>query len=490
MKLSQLVADLPFTAEMIPDVEVTGIRHDSRSIRSGELFVTWKGTAHDGLTFARQALERGAVAVLVDRPRPEGFPEVPWLVVPEPRQWLGRLARRVYGAVDEDLTLIGVTGTNGKSTVVELAAALLEAAGQPAARFGTLGFRFPGLEEPLGRTTPEASDLYRLLCEARQLGARAVALEVSSHALVQGRVEGLHVDVGVFTNLTPDHLDFHGDLESYFAAKARLFDQLKPTGRAVIGIDDAFGKRLAARLSKPLTFGREGAVHPGNIELDARGLRGELVTPRGRVQFQSPLLGSYNVLNILAVAAVAEALELEHAALVEALARVHPLPGRLEPVDVGQRFPVLVDYAHTPAALRAALEAARELGKRPVVAVFGCGGERDPSKRQPMGQLAGELAELPIATNDNPRGEDPLAILAEIEKGLVASGNSFYRIVPDRREAIRRAVAVAAQNDWTVLVAGKGHEREQIIGNQRLPFSDREELVLALEELRLGRRRA
>lgn len=484
LKLSELMRDLPVVSEALPDVEVTGIRHHSRAVRPGELFVTWKGTAHDGLAFVGQAVDRGAVAVLVDRPKPAGFEEVPWLVIPEPRQWLGTLARRVYGAVEKPLTLVGVTGTNGKSTVVELVGSLLDASGRPAARFGTLGFRFPGLEEPAGRTTPEASDLYRMLHQAAQLGAKGVALEVSSHALAQGRVEGLRFDVGVFLNLTPDHLDFHGDLENYFAAKRKLFDQLKENGRVVVGVDDPFGQRLSSQLKSPITFGREGCVRAGDLELDEKGIRGELLTPRGRVRFESHLLGSYNIWNILAAAAVAEALELEHGALVAALESVRPLPGRLEPIDVAQGFPVLIDYAHTPAALKAAIEAARDLGKRPVVLVFGCGGERDPSKREPMGRIAGELAALPIATNDNPRGEDPLAILAAIEKGLIASGNAQYRIVPDRREAIRRAVAVAAKNRWTVLVAGKGHEREQIIGNQRLPFSDREELIAALEEWR------
>lgn len=489
MRLTALLAGLPVTGDLTVDSEVTGIGHDSRSVEPGDLFVTWKGALHDGALFAAQAVERGAVAILADRPRPESFRHgaVPWIECEAPRALLGPLARRVYGAVEDSLTLVGITGTNGKSTVVELVASLFEARGWQAARFGTLGYRFPGLERGSERTTPEASDLYRMLGEATRLGARAVALEVSSHALVQGRVEGLRFDVGVFTNLSQDHLDFHGSLEEYFASKKRLFDQLKPGGVAVVGVEDDYGKRLAAELPHAMTFGSEGRVRPARIELDARGIRGELETPRGKLEFSTGLLGRYNLFNILAVAAVAEVLGLEQEALRSTLERAQPLPGRLEPVDLSQAFPVLVDYAHTPAALEAALRATRELGRRPVVLVFGCGGERDRTKREPMGRIAGELAEIPIATSDNPRGEDPMAILAEIERGLVASGNPRYRVVPDRREAIRRAVAVAAAQDWTVLVAGKGHERVQIIGNQRLPFSDREELLAALEERRGGK---
>jgi UDP-N-acetylmuramoyl-L-alanyl-D-glutamate--2,6-diaminopimelate ligase len=316
----------------------------------------------------------------------------------------------------------------------------------------------------------------------REAGAAAVAMEVSSHALDMGRVAGAAFDAAVFTNLTRDHLDYHPDMESYFAAKRRLFDLLKPGGRAVVNLDDPYGRRLAAELPGAVTFGAGGEVHATGVRLDADGTHGTLHTPRGAIALDSPLLGLYNLSNLLAAAAAAEALELPQAAVAAAFAAQRPIPGRMEPVDRGQPFPVFVDYAHTDAALDAALRSAREVAaSRKVAVVFGCGGERDRGKRPLMGRVAGELAELPIATSDNPRGEDPLAILAAVEEGLRASGNAAYRLVPDRREAIRLAVS-AAEPGWAVLVAGKGHEREQIVGDRKIPFSDFEEIERALEE--------
>jgi UDP-N-acetylmuramoyl-L-alanyl-D-glutamate--2,6-diaminopimelate ligase len=286
----------------------------------------------------------------------------------------------------------------------------------------------------------------------------------------------------VFTNLTRDHLDYHHDLEEYFAAKRKLFDHLKPDGRAAVNVDDPYGRRLAAELPAALTFGEGGDVQARGVEFSTAGIRGVLATPRGELPFSSALLGRYNLWNLLAAAAAAEALELPHAAIAAAFAAQRPVPGRMEPVDRGQPFPVYVDYAHTDAALEAALRSAREMvGVERVAVVFGCGGDRDAGKRPLMGKVAGELADLPIATSDNPRSEDPLAILAAVEQGLAASGNARYRLVPDRREAIREAIA-AAQPGWAVVVAGKGHEREQTIGDKKLPFSDLEEIGKALEE--------
>jgi UDP-N-acetylmuramoyl-L-alanyl-D-glutamate--2,6-diaminopimelate ligase len=442
------------------------------------------GQRFDGRAFARQAIEKGAVAVAGPLPeggRPAGL-GVPWVAVDDPRALLGPLAARVYGHPDRELVLAGVTGTNGKSTVATLVAAVLDRAGLPAGFLGTLGYRFGDRRFPGGHTTPEASDLFRTLRRMREAGARAVAMEVSSHALDMGRVAGAAFDVGVFTNLTRDHLDYHPDMESYFAAKRRLFDQLKPGGRPVVNLDDPYGRRLAAELPGALTFGEGGDVEARGVTLDASGTRGTLRTPRGEIRFSSPLLGRYNLSNLLAAAAAAEALGLPHAAVAEAFAAQRPVPGRMEPVDRGQPFPVFVDYAHTDAALEAALRSAREVaGSGKVAVVFGCGGERDRGKRPLMGRIAGELAELPVATSDNPRGEDPMAILAAVEEGLKASGNPGYRLVPDRREAIRQAIA-AAEPGWAVLVAGKGHEREQIVGDRKIPFSDFEEIELALEE--------
>lgn len=485
MRLSDLVRGLTaLRGDLGRDPEVSGVRHDSRRVAPGDLFVAWRGARHDGGAFAAEAIARGAVAVIADREPPEGVaPATPWLVADDPRALLGPLAAPLYGHPDRDLVLAGVTGTNGKSTTVELLAAVLDAAGRPAGRIGTLGYRFPGLDAPEAeRTTPEASDLFRLLEAMRRLGASAAAMEVSSHALVQGRVAGVGFDVGVFTNLTRDHLDFHRDLGDYFAAKARLFEQLKPGGRAAVSCADEWGRRLLERLPGAVSFGPGGAVSAAAVELDTAGIRGELATPRGALRFRSPLLGRYNLDNVLAAVAAAEVLGLPHEAVAAGIAATRPLPGRMEPVDAGQPYPVVIDYAHTDAALEAAIRALRELSGRRLVVVFGCGGDRDPGKRPLMGRVAGALADLPIVTSDNPRTEDPLAIIAAVEQGLRASGNRDYRVVPDRREAIRRALAVAAQGGHAVLVAGKGHEREQIVGTARLPFSDREEIERALAQ--------
>ncbi len=499
MRLSELAAALPLSGDLGQDPEVFGVRHDSRAVEPGDLFVTWSGVRHSGTDFAAEAIARGAVAVVADRSRPEALAgsssaSVPWLVAAEPRRLLGALAAPVYGHPDRALTLVAVTGTNGKSTTVELAAAMLDAAGRPCGRIGTLGARFPGLEgAAIERTSPEASDLFRILAAMKRLGAEAAAIEVSSHALAQGRIEGAAFDIGVFTNLTRDHFDFHRDFDDYFATKSRLFRHLKPHGRAVINIDDPHGARLAEAISGalPLPALRYGAraaqaeITPQRVTLDLAGIRGELATPRGALRFESSLLGRYNLDNLLAAVAIGEALELPPEAIAQGIAATRPLPGRMEPVVAGQPFAALVDYAHTDAALEAAIRSTREIAGAKVALVFGCGGDRDPGKRARMGKIAGTLADLPIVTSDNPRSEDPLAIIAMVEEGLRASGNASYRVVPDRREAIRRAVAVASQSGWAVLVAGKGHEREQIVGDQRLPFSDREELERALLE-RMG----
>jgi UDP-N-acetylmuramoyl-L-alanyl-D-glutamate--2,6-diaminopimelate ligase len=481
MRLSELVRGLPIAGDAGADPQVTGVAHDSRAVAPGDLFVALPGERFDGRDFAAPAVAGGAVAVVGPRPGTAGL-GVPWLTADEPRSVLGPLAARVYGHPEAELILAGVTGTNGKSTVATLIAAICEAAGRPAGFLGTLGYRFGARTYAGGHTTPEASDLFRLLRRMRDDGADAVAMEVSSHALVMGRVAGASFDAAVFTNLTRDHLDFHRDLEDYFAAKRRLFDQLKPGGRPAVNVDDPYGRRLAAELADALTFGEGGDVRARQVELSAAGIRGVLATPRGDLPFTSSLLGRYNLWNLLAAAAAAEVLALPQAAVAAAFAAQRPVPGRMEPVDRGQPFPVFVDYAHTDAALAAALRSAREVvGGGKVAVVFGCGGDRDAGKRPLMGKVAGDLADLAIATSDNPRSEDPLAILAAIEQGLAASGNPRYRLIPDRREAIREAIAAAGPG-WAVLVAGKGHEREQIVGDEKRPFSDLEEIGKTLEE--------
>lgn len=482
MKLSELVGGLPLQGDLGTDPEVFGVRHDSRRVEPGDLFVGWKGASHDGATFAPAAAKAGAVAAIADAPRPDGWPAGrPWLVAESPRGLLGELAATLLDHPDRALRLIGITGTNGKSTTVELVASMLDAAGTEAARIGTLGYRWRGEELlPPGRTTPEASDLFAIFAALRDRGARAAAMEVSSHALVQGRIGPATFEVVAFTNLTRDHLDFHGDYESYFEAKALLFERVREGGRRVVNLDDPWGAKLAARYPDALGYGDGAAVSVTRMELDRRGLRGEIATPAGAVAVESPLLGRYNVDNVLAAVAIGAALGLDRAAIAEGIARTRPLPGRMEPVDAGQEFLAVVDYAHTTAALEAAIRAFRELAGGKVVVVFGCGGDRDPGKREEMGKIAGSLADLPIVTSDNPRSEDPQTIVSAIEVGLRASGNAAYRIVPDRREAIRRGVAIGRAEGWGVLVAGKGHEQVQLVGEKRIPFSDRDEVEKAL----------
>ncbi len=498
MRLSELFEGFPIrpadgstpapkvAPEVDPEVdpEVGGVRIDSRRVQPGDLFVAVPGERVDGRRFAGRAVAAGAVAVLAapgTPPEDLDPPPVPWLVTDDPRALAGPLAARLLGHPELELVMAAVTGTNGKSTVAALTAAILEAAGRPTALLGTLGYRFRDDELEAGRTTPEAPETLRLLRRWRGRGAEAASMEASSHALALERLSGLTFDVAVFTNLTQDHFDFHRDFESYFATKRRLFDLLKPEGRAVVNADDPYGRRLADELPDALTFGEAGVVRPREAHLAEDGIRATVETPRGDVEIRSPLLGRYNLANLLAAVAAGEALGLGHEAVASGLAGCEPIPGRLEAVDCGQPFPVYVDYAHTPGALEAVLSSVAELSGRRLIVVFGAGGDRDRNKRAPMGRVVGELAALPILTSDNPRSEDPLEIIREVEEGLEAAGNTEYRIVPDRREAIRRAIAVAGPGD-AVVVAGKGHEAVQEIGAQKIPFSDRFELENALEE--------
>jgi UDP-N-acetylmuramoyl-L-alanyl-D-glutamate--2,6-diaminopimelate ligase len=474
-----LIESLNLPAPADASLEVAGVRHDSRRVEPGDIFVAVPGELFDGRQFAADAVGRGAAAVVAKGAAPAGFP-VPWMDVDDPRALLGPLAAEVYGHPDRELMMAGVTGTNGKTTVVHLLAAMLSEAGRPAALFGTLGYRFGDRFEPGERTTPEASDLYRLLRQWRGEGAQAAAMEVSSHGLVLGRVAGAAFDLALFTNLTRDHLDFHHDMEQYFAAKRELFELLKPGGRAVINVGDEYGRRLAVELPGVLTFGTGGAVDAVGAELGLDGIRARVTTPMGEIELRSRLLGGFNLENLLAAVAGAVALELPIDAIAAAVEATPPLPGRLEPVTTGPPFPVLIDFAHTPDGLATVIDALGTLGAERRIVVFGCGGDRDRGKRALMGTAAG-AAELPILTTDNPRSEDPLAIIAEVERGLISAGNREYRVVPDRREAIRRALAVADERS-VVLLAGKGHESVQIVGDRRLPFSDHEVAREALEE--------
>jgi UDP-N-acetylmuramoyl-L-alanyl-D-glutamate--2,6-diaminopimelate ligase len=405
---------------------VTGIQHDSREVQPGDLFVAARGRRYDGARFAAEAVEAGAVAVLASRP-PEGPTPVPWVVAENPRALMGPLAARLYNHPDRELVMIGVTGTNGKTTCVWLLESVLAAAGIPTGKIGTVESDFRELPLASARTTPEATDLLRFLRELRDRGAAAVAMEVSSQGLVQGRVNEIEYDVALFTHLTRDHLDFHETMEAYYAAKRRLFDQLAPGGRGVVNVACPWGQRLAAELDAPITFGNGGDVQAVEAALHERGLRVRIRTPSGELELESPLFGDYNLHNLRAAAAAAEALELPREAVVEGVRRMRAVPGRMEPVECGQRFPVYLDYAHTDDALERLYSAVRRLTGRTVVGVFGCPGDRDRGKRELMGRVAGRLARQLVITTDNPRSEDPLAIMAAVARGAYDGGASPAR---------------------------------------------------------------
>jgi UDP-N-acetylmuramoyl-L-alanyl-D-glutamate--2,6-diaminopimelate ligase len=481
MRLSRLLEDAGVRplSPVGADPEITGVGLDSRRIAPGEMFFALKGTVSDGETFVPQAVTRGARAVLAASARPTTAPaEVAWVQVNEPRRAAGRLAREWFSRPDEELTLVGVTGTNGKTTVTYLVEAISKAAGRRAGRIGTIGAAFGGVEQVASRTTPEATDLYALLRRMRDAGTDIVVLEVSSHALALGRVEGARFRVAAFLNLGSDHLDFHGDVPTYFEAKARLFDELGADATAVLPADDPRGAALAQRTrAKRLTFGRSAGADV-RIAREQSGLDGStfvLETPSGPIEARTALLGRLNLDNVAAASACAVALGFSAEEIASGVGSLRGVPGRLERVDAGQPFAVLVDYAHTEAALARMLASVREISEGHVLVTFGCGGERDREKRPAMGSAAVRLADRVFLTSDNPRGEDPAAILAEIAAGAdaVPGGRGRYEVVPERAVAIEAAIRAAAPGD-AVVIAGKGHETTQVLAQRTVPIDDRD----------------
>lgn len=477
MKLMDLAAVLP-GVDVAPEaraVEVDRVSSDSRRVRPGDLFVALRGAKSDGFAHVPEAIARGAVAVVSDRAAPEGV-AVPWVRVEAPRRALAQLAAELHGHPAEHLVLAAVTGTNGKTSTTTLIEAILARRYGQAGLLATTVYRTPRRQLEAGRTTPEAPLIQELLGELVADGVPAAAIEVSSHALVLDRVEGCRFDVAVFTNLTRDHLDYHGTMDEYYEAKKRLFALRKRDGYAVVNVDDLYGRRLLAEVAPPLaSYSPSGAAadfRAEAIRCDLSGTFFEVAHAGGRFAVASPLLGRFQVGNLLAAAAAGACLGVSEYDIAAAMAGVGNVPGRLERVDAGQPYPILVDYAHTPDALERLLSAVRELTDKKIILVFGCGGDRDRGKRAPMGQIAGRLADIPILTSDNPRSESPEAILREVEAGLAASGATKYLKVTDRREAIRAGVELA--NPGTVLViAGKGHETTQAIGGREFPFDDR-----------------
>ncbi|MCS7172274.1 MAG: UDP-N-acetylmuramoyl-L-alanyl-D-glutamate--2,6-diaminopimelate ligase [Armatimonadetes bacterium] len=485
MRLRELLHALPACRILGGmEAEIHGICSDSRTTRPGDLFCAIPGRRYDGHAFAAEAVARGAAAVLVERPVDVPVPQI---VVPSVRRALGPLASAFYGHPSHHLRVVGVTGTNGKGTVTYLLRAALEAGGVPCGVIGSLGAVVGSEVLPLSLTTPEAPDLHALFHRMVRSGLRFVAVEVASHALAQERVGGVRFAAAAFTNLTQDHLDFHGTFEAYRDAKALLFERVEPDGICVINREDPAGAYMAARSRTPVCwygFGQEAHVRAEDVSMDLEGATFTVRTPRSRARFRLSLCGIFNVLNALCAIALGEHFGVPLDAMTDALGRFPGLPGRFERVDEGQDFAVIVDYAHTPDSLRAVLETARHMASGRVIVVFGCGGDRDPTKRPVMGRVASERADLVVLTSDNPRTEDPLRILHQIQAG-VPDGTRCV-VEPDRGAAIRLAIAEARSGD-VVLLCGKGHESYQIVGSEWIPFDDREEARKALRMRGYGR---
>jgi UDP-N-acetylmuramoyl-L-alanyl-D-glutamate--2,6-diaminopimelate ligase len=494
--LGELCAALAaFEPELSGDarVRVSDIEQDSRKVEPGALFVARKGGKSDGARFVPQALERGASALLVSHDAELGDLSVagtePAVLRVRDLSWaLPHAAEAVYGWPGHALSIVGITGTNGKTTTTSLLQSLLQAVGVRCARIGTLGYEFEGEESDTSLTTPEADTLSRWLARTRERGGTHAVMEVTSVALSQRRVDGLAFAAAAFSNLTLDHLDFHGDLEGYGRAKARLFLELGP-GKAVINVDDAFGAWLARHTPAPVLRVGKGAeyeISTGAVESGPRGLGGRLRVLGNEYALESPLVGAHNVENVAVALGLCAALGVDVGRAVAALSTTPPVPGRLERVSRAEDdCTVLVDYAHTPDALERVLVAVRAGLSGRLICVFGCGGDRDPSKRAPMGRAAGQGADYSIVTNDNPRSEAPERIADAIEQGLLEVG-AQYGVQLDRALAIERAVLRAEPGDL-VLIAGKGHETYQLIGGARLDFDDRVQARRALDLRRQAR---
>jgi len=507
MKLGELLTVLNNKAALTQeglDREVFDIAHDSRKVRPGSLFVAVRGFHSDGHQFIPQAVQAGAVAIVAEKGRNEAaFRMTPMIVVDDSRRALALLAAAFYGHPSQNLILVGITGTNGKTTTTYLIKSIMEAAGRKAGLIGTIDYRVGDKVYTAPNTTPESLDLQRLLAEMVGFGVEYCVMEVSSHALALGRTVGCEFAVAGFTNLTQDHLDFHESMESYFRVKLLLFAGLSPNAFAVINSDDVRATEIiGATRAKVLTTGlsERADIRPsGSIGHGIRGLSFSVATPSGTISVESSLVGRHNIYNILSAIGIGTALGFAGDDIARGISAMRAVPGRMEKVDEGQPFNVVADYAHTEDALVRLLETVREIATGKVITVFGCGGDRDRGKRPKMGAAAVNGSDIVIVTSDNPRTEDPLSIIGEIEKGMEASGvrlpvcdlvsatapgKTPYFVIPDRHAAIAAAINMAGKGDVVVL-AGKGHEDYQIIGDRKIHFDDRE---IARDELRKRRR--
>ncbi len=486
MKLGELLREVP-CLEFGADVacEIASLAYDSRRVQPGSLFFAIQGEKADGHEFIAQALSLGAVGIVSER---SGPPEHAgrWVRVEKVRRALATMSQAFYGHPDSRLQLVGITGTNGKTTTAFLLESIFRAAGIRAGLFGTVEYRLGGRVLPALNTTPESLDLVSYFAELVNAGGQAAVMEVSSHALAQERVWGLRFSAAVFTNLTRDHLDFHKDFKHYFQSKRRLFEGLgaPPPELAVINLDDSWGLELLdVPNPRRITYGlnSDAQVKVKHFTQSRSGLRATLVIPAGKLEIESSLVGRANLTNILAASAAALGVGISGEKIQEGVRNLAVVPGRFERIDEGQRFLVVVDYAHTDDALRNVLQTARELRPNRVIVVFGCGGDRDRTKRPLMGEVAGSLSDLTILTSDNPRTEDPIVIMNDALVGLQKTGKPYVAEV-DRELAIRRALEEAGEGDVVVL-AGKGHETYQVLRDRTIPFDDREVARQILREM-------
>ncbi|MGA2090359.1 MAG: UDP-N-acetylmuramoyl-L-alanyl-D-glutamate--2,6-diaminopimelate ligase [Endomicrobiales bacterium] len=489
MKLSQIVNGLSCSLRGNGDIVITGIAYDSRQVKHGYIFVALPGYHVQGNNFIVDAVNRGAIAVVTDRPC--DIPGITFICVEDSLRFLAQISAVFYRHPDKHLLLVGVTGTNGKTTITYLLESIFATAGRIPGVMGTVNYRYGTTLIPASNTTPQSSDIYRILHEMVHHAVTTAVMEVSSHALSLGRVDGLEFDVAIFTNLTRDHLDFHKTMDSYFASKSLLFSGLsqgeKSYGKfAIINIDDEWGEKLCRVVSGAsiITYGlSSGAqVRADHIHYSSRGTEFTLITPNDRAKVSVGFLGVYNVYNILAAVAAALSAGIHFEKIVEGIRCAPPAPGRLERVDVGQPFTVVIDYAHTDDALLNVLQALRKLKPARIITVFGCGGDRDRTKRPIMGETASELSDYVFVTSDNPRAEDPEKIALDVEVGIRRCHRSNYQVILDREQAIAAAITMA-QKDDVVLIAGKGHETYQIVGDQKLHFNDSEVARTYLERL-------
>ncbi len=493
-EVTAALGDLVVSADVPAMLAVTGVAYDSRRVVPGTAFVALKGLKADGLDFVPQAIAKGASVVVSEQARPAGT-AVPWIVVRDGRLSLALLGAAVHGHPSREMPVVGVTGTNGKTTTTYLLASIFDAAGWSAGVMGTVVYKVGNEAREAARTTPEASDVQALLRAMIDAGNRSCVMEVSSHALALKRVDGMRFAAGVFTNLTRDHLDFHIDMESYFAAKRRLFTMLAPDAPGIINADDPRAAALVASCARPVTYGiqKPADVRPDRLDLSLDGVRFVTTTAAGPVTVRSALVGRPNAYNLLAAVATASALGVPADAITDGLERQSGVPGRFEVVSSpGDGVTVVVDYAHTDDALRNLLETARPLTGGRLITVFGCGGDRDRTKRPLMGMVAARLSDVVVITSDNPRSEDPVAIIEEIRRGIPAGEAASDRTpdvsaIVDRAEAIEKAVMLARGGD-VVLVAGKGHEKTQQIGDRVLAFDDADvaRAALARRQAKVG----